>query len=268
MSVPDVGEWTSAGCRDSNAELRYGPSFRAGDRTPGMALDVDGSALGSAVETTVSLLTAVGRWAARATWTLLTGLLSLAMLVGQLSVSRMRGAFDRVVTAAEHAPLREASRTTSRWLFGRRLDVSLLVVLVAPFLALVANYWAVGVGYPRLERWVRGTWHGTNPQLFVFLAVATLVALAALSAAVNSGLVPTTVLVTAPLFGVAFSRYGLTLEPYGTVGLPNAVGVGLTLAAAFGVPLACTGFALGSVARLTRELLRKRAGQGPWTDSA
>ncbi|WP_152040121.1 hypothetical protein [Salinigranum salinum] len=193
-------------------------------------------------------------------------LLSWVTLAGLLVVSSARDTLDWATSAYSDAPIRETSRLLWSGLLGRRPDVSLLVVLLALPLALVTNYWAVGVGYPRIDRWVRGTWFGTNPQLVVFVALGALVALAVLSAALNSGLVPTTVLVTLPLFGVAFSRYGQTLEPYGTVGLPNAVGVGVLLAVGFGVPIACAGFALGIAARRVTDVFRGRTDENAWTD--
>jgi len=138
-------------------------------------------------------------------------------------------------------------------LFGRRLDLSLLVVLLAPVFALGSAWWVGStVNYATLEGWVRGTWYGTDPVLAVFLAVAGLLALGTISAALNSGLVPTTVLVAAPIFGAAVTRYGTEVTySWGTtvVSLPNAVGVATLFALAFGVPIAICSFLLGSALR-------------------
>jgi hypothetical protein len=134
-------------------------------------------------------------------------------------------------------------------LVGRRLDVSLLLCLLAPVLA-IGTLWWVGstMGYGALEAAVRGTWTGHAPALGVFLAVAALLTLAAISAALNSGLLPTTVLVAAPIFGAAVTRYGTTVtDSWGTavVSLPEAVGVGLVVGVGFGAPIAVSGFVLG-----------------------
>lgn len=163
---------------------------------------------------------------------------------------------------------RTAVDTLRTGLVGRRLDVTAAAVLSAPLLALLANWWAAGVGYRTVEQWVVGTWYGTDPRLAVFVGVGLLVALAAVSAAVNSGLAPTTLLVVAPLFGVAFTRYGLTLEYYGTVGVPGAVGIGLALAVLFGAPIAVVGFTLGTVLRRVGRALRGRNGEDPLAERA
>jgi hypothetical protein len=108
------------------------------------------------------------------------------------------------------------------------------------------------VGYGALEQGVRGTWDGTDPSGVVFLAVALLVALGTLSTAINSGLVPTTLLVSAPVFGAALTRYGTTVTySWGTtvVSLPDAVGVAAAFAFLFGLPLAACSFLLGITIR-------------------
>jgi hypothetical protein len=156
---------------------------------------------------------------------------------------RARDALTGPVKERIAGPLRDV-------LVGRRLDVSLLVVLLAPVFALASAWWVGStVDYATLEGWVRGTWYGTDPVLAVFLAVAGLLALGTISAALNSGLVPTTVLVAAPIFGMAVTRYGTGVTyNWGTtvVSLPDAVGVAGIFALAFGVPIAICGFLLGS----------------------
>ncbi len=147
---------------------------------------------------------------------------------------------------------------------GQRTDVSILALLLAPVLA-AASAWWVGstVGYGTLTAWVRGTWAGTDPAVAVFLAVGALVALAAVSAAINSGLLPTYVLVSAPVFGAAVTRYGTTVTySWGTevVSLPDAVGVALLLALGFGLPLAVSGFVLGRLLRRVVTVLGGRSG--------
>lgn len=138
-------------------------------------------------------------------------------------------------------------------LFGRRRDVSLLVVSMAVPAAAVTAWWVGSTaGYAVLEGWVEGTWYGTDPSLAVFLGAAALVALGAVSAAVNSGLVPTAVLVAAPVFGAALTRYGTEI-PHGSgttvVSLPDAVVVATSFALLFGVPFAACGFLLGTALR-------------------
>jgi hypothetical protein len=134
-------------------------------------------------------------------------------------------------------------------LLGKRRDVSLLISLLSPVPALVTT-WLVAstVGYETLTTMVRGTWFGTAPSLLVFLAVGGLLGLGAISAGVNSGFLPTALLVSAPIFGASVTRYGTTIShTWGSqvVSLPNAVGVALLFAVGFGVPLAVAGFVLG-----------------------
>jgi hypothetical protein len=137
-------------------------------------------------------------------------------------------------------------------LLGRRPEVSLAVALLAPLLAAATAWWVGGLGFETLLRWAEGTWNGTDPNAVVFVSVAVLLALAAVSAAVNSGLVPTFALVAGPVFGAAVTRYGTTVERgTGTaiVSLPEAVGVATLFAVAVGLPLALAGFVLGVAAR-------------------
>jgi hypothetical protein len=134
----------------------------------------------------------------------------------------------------------------------RRAEVSLAVALSGLVLAVGAAWWVGDLGFETLLRWVEGTWAGTDPRAFVLAAAAALVALAAVSAGVNSGLVPTTMLVAGPVFGAAVTRYGTPVERgTGTavVSLPEAVGVAALFAVAVGLPLAAVGFVLGVAAR-------------------
>jgi len=172
-------------------------------------------------------------------------LLSWAWSLLAAGSARGRAVLDGPVRRALAGPVRAA-------LFGRRTEVSLVVALFAPLLAAAAAWVIGGIGFETLLDWAEGTWDGTDPSSFVLLSAAALVALAAVSAAVNSGLVPTTLLVAGPVFGAAITRYGTTVERvYGThvVSLPEAVGVAALLALAVGVPLALAGFVLGAAAR-------------------
>jgi hypothetical protein len=227
-----------------------------------MTSGIDRSAVGTALVSAAALVAAGLGWACRATVTVCARVWSrvrTALRTGSDLLGRLTA---RVTDAAGDLPVRAAAAVLRRGLFGRRPGVSAAVVAAAPVLALAANAWAAGVGYRRVQQWVEGTWYGTDPQTAVFLAAGALVALAAASAAVNSGLVPTTVLVGGPVFGVTFTRYGLVLEPSGTVSLPDAVGVGLLLASAFAVPFACAGFVLGETARRAARTVLSGAGGG------
>ena len=142
--------------------------------------------------------------------------------------------------------------------FGRRADVSASTLVLAPALAVATEWWvATRLGWPTVRAWVLGTWYGTDPRVAVFVWAAALIALAAASAAVNSGVVPTTLLVAGPLFGVAFTRYGTPAGRTGeaVVSLPDAAFVGAGLALLYGVPLALAGFVVGvGVRRAARGL--------------
>lgn len=158
------------------------------------------------------------------------------------------------------------------FLFGRRTDVSILALLLAPVLALAATWWVGStVGYETLVEWVRGTWFGTDPSLAVFAAAGALIVLGAVTAAVNSGLLPTVLLVSAPVFGAAVTRYGTTVTyTWGAevVSLPNAVGVAVLIALSFGVPLGVAGFVLGSLLRRIARIFRGQSGPASPVDNA
>ncbi|WP_255150851.1 hypothetical protein [Halorarius halobius] len=186
----------------------------------------------------------------------LVGLLTAAFALARSGLARGRDAVADPV-ARLRGPLRVG-------LFGRRVDVSLLAALVAPVLALATAWWVGStVGFGTVADWFVGTWTGRSPHLAVFLAAGALVALGAVSAAVNSGLVPTLLLVAGPLFGVGVTRYGRGATYYPTtevVSLPEAVLGGLAVAAAFGVPLAVAGFCLGVCGRRVTDVLRGDSG--------
>ncbi|WP_435127778.1 hypothetical protein [Halobaculum sp. D14] len=150
---------------------------------------------------------------------------------------------------------------------GRRTDVSLLAALLSPALALVVAWWVgSSVGYSALEAAVRGTWTGTDPAVGVFVAAGALLALGAANAGVNSGLLPTTLLVAAPVFGAAATRYG-TRVAYETgaavVSLPEAVAVAAAVAVAVGAPLGVAAFCLGAAVRRVVRVV----GRGPGSSS-
>jgi hypothetical protein len=125
-----------------------------------------------------------------------------------------------------------------------------LAVVVTPVLALATEWWVVNsYGYRQIDSWVIGTWTGTNPQLLVFAGVAILMAISAAFTVLNSGIIPATLLAMAPIFGIGFTRYGLTFEYYGTVGIPEATAFAGFVAVMFGVPIGAVGFLIGTVLR-------------------
>lgn len=181
---------------------------------------------------------------ARTWWKLLRG---FARGLRSLSTT----AYDKIETVLSGSvkqfllgPLRVA-------LLGKRRDVSVLITLLSPVLALATAWWVGStVGYETVTTWVRGTWFGTGPSLPVFLAVGSLIALGAISAALNSGLLPTGVLVSAPIFGASVTRYGTTITyTWGSqvVSLPNAVGIAILFGLGFGIPITLSGFLTGRI---------------------
>lgn len=179
-------------------------------------------------------------------WRSLRRLGRLVRILWENSTRRTRELLSGRVKHFVSGPLRA-------FLIGRRTDVSILITLVAPALALAATWWVSStVGYETLVTRVRGTWFGTDPSLAVFVAAGALVVLGSISAAANSGLLPTSLLVSAPIFGAAVTRYGTTVTyTWGTqvVSLPNAVGMAILIALSFGVPIAIAGFLLGCLFR-------------------
>jgi|GEM_PF-2865746 len=148
-------------------------------------------------------------------------------------------------------------------LFGRRAAVSIILVGLAPALAaLAAGVVATTTGYPPLERWLVDTWTGTDPRAAVFAGGALLLGLAAASGAVEGGLIPTSVLVAAPLFGVAVTRYGTTVSTHfgpRVVSLPEAVAFALGVAAVGGVTAAVVGYGVGAGCRRAGRIVRADA---------
>lgn len=140
------------------------------------------------------------------------------------------------------------------FVLGRRDAVSVGTVLAAVGLAAGIAWWIGATsGYPPIVEWTAETLSGTNPHPAVFWGAALLVGLGLLSAAVNAGLVPTTLLVMAPLFGLAVTRYATTytdpvLGPQ-VVSLAEAVEFAAAVAAFGGTPLAVVGFLLGVLLR-------------------
>lgn len=135
-------------------------------------------------------------------------------------------------------------------LVGRRAGVSVATTLLAAVVAPAVAWWvATTTGYPPIERWVAGTWNGTDPHAIVFAWVVVLVGIGALHAAANSGLVPTALLVMAPVFGLAVTRYGTRYtDPFlgpQVVSLPEALAFATAVAVVGGLPLALAGFLVG-----------------------
>jgi len=194
-----------------------------------MTVERIAGAIRSIVLTLVTILQRVAR-----------GLWSLGTAAHRKSSMVLSGPVKQFVTG----PLRTI-------LLGNHRAVSLSIALFSPILALITAWWVGStVGYETLTAWVRGTWFGTEPSLAVFLGAGGLLVLGAVSAGVNSGLLPTGLLVSAPVFGAAITRYGTTVTyTWGStvVSLPNAVGMAILFALGFGVPLTVSGFVLGRI---------------------
>jgi hypothetical protein len=139
--------------------------------------------------------------------------------------------------------------------------VSLLVALTAPVLAAVTAWWVLSaVGGPgALGDGVAGTWSGTDPSVPLAVAVTLVVAAGATSAAVNSGLLPTTVLTAGPVFGAVVTRYGT--ESPRLVSLPDAVVFAAGAAVVGGGLLGVVSVLVGAAARRVVRVLV--AGSGP-----
>jgi hypothetical protein len=179
--------------------------------------------------------------------------------------------YSKVITLISGAVERGVIDALRVSLLGKRRDVSVLITLLSPGLALLTAWWIEStVGYETVPTLVRGTWFGTDPSLTVFLAVGGLLALGAISAGVNSGLLPTGILVSAPIFGASVTRYGTTITyTWGTqvVSLPNAVAMAFVFALGFGIPITLSGFMLGrALSRVIREF-GGRAGQSASGDT-
>jgi hypothetical protein len=180
---------------------------------------------------------------------LLAGLVAAGRRVGIRSLAVVRGPVGRLV----RGPL-------ATLLFGRRAAGAVLLAGVAPVVAvLTAGVVAATTGYPPLERWLVGTWTGTDPHAAVFAGAALFVGLAATSAAVEGGLLPTTALVAGPLFGVAVTRYGTTVSTgvgERVVSLPDALAFAFGVAAVGGVTVGVVGYGIGAALRRAGRIVR------------
>jgi hypothetical protein len=195
--------------------------------------------------TSLGLLLAGLRW-------LLARLVASVRRVGARFFAVVRGPVTRLIRGP-----------VATFLLGRRAAVSVLLVGLAPVLTvLTAGAVAATTGYPPLERWVVETWTGTAPRAAVFVGVALLVGLAAASAAVEGGLLPTTVLVAGPLFGVAVTRYGSTVTTHfgeRVVSLPDALAFAFGVAAVGGVAVGVVGYGVGAACRRAGRIVRADA---------
>jgi hypothetical protein len=215
-------------------------------------------------EATVILVTTVERIAGAVhsmvatVWDILQRLVHALWSLGITAHSKASTVLSGPVKQFVTGPLRTV-------LLGNRLEVSLLIVLLSPVLALVTAWWVgATVGYETLTEWVRGTWFGTEPSLAIFLGIGGLLVLGAISAGVNSGLLPTGSLVGAPIFGAAVTRYGTTAAyTWGStvVSLPNAVGIAMVLALGGGIPVTLSGFVLGRTLHHVARVYDGRSGR-------
>jgi len=223
-----------------------------------MQITFDGTRARTAIASAITTFLAIIGWAVDETKSLVN------WLVRHLSASVVRARSSVHVDGDRLAGNLHQAWVGALWnrlyvgLIGRESAISMLFVVVSPVLAYLANYWTVGVGYLTLVDWVQGTWYGTDPEMTVFVGVTILLAIGTLSAWLNAGLVPTSIIVMAPVFGLAFGSYGTELAAYGVVSLPQAVEFGIILSTAFGVPIAIAGFAIGCVGHQIAETWRDR----------
>ncbi|MFB6255617.1 MAG: hypothetical protein ABEH58_02640 [Haloplanus sp.] len=180
---------------------------------------------------------------------LVMALVSGVCRLGARAVAVVRGPVSRLVRGP-----------VATFLFGRRAAVSVVLVgLAAVIAALTAWVVAATTGYPTLERWVVGTWTGTDPHAAVFVGGAFLVGLAAASAAANAGLLPTLLLPAGSLFGAGVTRYGTVVTAHAgdrAVSLPDALAFALGVAAVGGVLVGVAGYGLGALGRRGAQLVR------------
>ncbi|WP_251344111.1 hypothetical protein [Haloplanus halophilus] len=193
----------------------------------------------------------LGRLAAGTSW-LLSRLVGGGRRLRRRAESVLRGPVSRVV----RGPL-------LTFLLGRRAAVSVALVGLGALLGAVTA-WGVAAttGYPPLEGWLAGTWDGTDPQAVVFVGGALLLALAAASAALNAGFLPTTLLVAGPLFGLGLTRYGTVVSTrYGqhVVSLPEALAFAFAVAAVGAGTLGVAGYVLGAGCRRAVRVVRADA---------
>jgi hypothetical protein len=231
-------------------------------------MESDGSRTRAVLSRVAALSAALAAWGYRVTkrtvlWTAATTADTASGLVSWTARA------SRSLRRLADGPLRELlGGPVKRTLLGRDRTVSALVGLVSPVLALGANWWVVRTTTPgAMVNALRETWNGTDPHVVVFLAVALLVAAGAAIAAVNSGLAPTTLLVSAPVFGAGFSFYGATTAT-GVVSLPDAVAIAGGAAGVFGVPISVAGFLLGVGLRRVATVLRGGVGSKRRIDGA
>lgn len=138
--------------------------------------------------------------------------------------------------------------------FGRSARVSIgttvLALLLAPAVAIGVS---LTTGYPRIQTVVAETLQGTEIHFAVFGVAGLLIAMGTVSAALNSGLIPTHLLVSAPLFGLAITQYGTKIRyvtgEVETVPLSWAFEFATAIGLVGSVPLTLLGFALGTLVR-------------------
>jgi len=196
------------------------------------------SALRAGARRTVTLLRVLGA--------LLTGIATTVRRHLGGATGYAHTAAGQVRAAADAPATRTAACAIRTGLGGRRTDLTAAALVAVPPLALGAAWGVTAtVGFARLHEWAVGTWYGTDPQALVFVAVGALLVLGAAHAAVNSGLIPTALLVAAPVFGAGAASYGTSFGYYETVSLPVAGQVGAAAALVVGVPLGAVAFLAG-----------------------
>ncbi|WP_323675731.1 hypothetical protein [Halorubellus sp. PRR65] len=183
---------------------------------------------------------------------------ALAPASSTTTLDSLKRRLSAIPNAAAAATAAFPGARLRRVVFGRNAAVSVALVFLAGVLAVgAADHVTTTVGYETLESWAHGTWTGTSPEPLAFVACGALVALGAASALANSGIVPTAVLVAAPVFGAAATRYGTTyVDPHlgaRVVSLPEALAFAAAVAAVAAIPLAIAGFVLAAGLRTAAE---------------
>lgn len=143
--------------------------------------------------------------------------------------------------------------TVRTLLLGRDTNVSMFIGLVALLGVGVSSWWISStIGADPLAEAAVDTWTGQSLDQTVLLATVALVTTGVVSAAINSGLVPTFLLVASPLFGAGLARYGTAQTVLGTthvVSLNEAFLDGAGAAIVIGSPLAAVALHLGVIIR-------------------
>lgn len=221
--------------------------------------------------------------------------------VGSAS-EHLRTAFGHVISAISIVYISLRKIVTTRppldriWhgVFGTQRKSSVMAVVCAPVAAVVTGLLVNATyGYSRIEQlvigethslgqWVSGRWVDAGPHIIALVGIFLLITLAAAYSAKNSGLVPTTLVVMGPIFGIGLARYGMMIEHFSpsklhrlfgatamhfeTVGVAEALGTALFIALLWGIPIGLFGFTLGTIGRKINGSFGRRRSGNPTSD--